>query len=173
MDWKETKTGKNLRAAFAGESQMKNKYLLYAKVAEKEGYEEIATAFLSVAKNEDTHAAAWLSCLGELGSTEDNLMLAVKEEDYEWTRMYEQFAREAEEEGFAELAFRFRAVGSVEKRHEERFRQLLSDLHMKRLFEKPEDVIWECRACGYLTVGKQAPAKCPVCYRGFGAFHVI
>lgn len=170
MKLKETKTEENLRAAFAGESQARNKYTMFARVAREEGYEEIAAVFLKTAENERAHSALWLEALEGIGATSDNLLSAAEGESYEWTDMYEQFAREAEEEGFTELAFRFRAVGSIEKRHEERFRHLLSDVRMKRVFEKSEEVIWECRNCGHLTVGKKAPEKCPVCHVGKGFF---
>ena len=170
MNLKGTKTEANLAAAFAGESVAKNKYGMFARIAKKEGYEEIAAAFLKVAENEEAHSALWLSYLGAPGNTEENLLSAREGESEEWTETYERFARDAEAEGFTELAFRFRAVGSIEKRHEERFRHLLSDLHMKRMFERGEEVIWECRNCGHLSVGRRAPEKCPVCRAGRGFF---
>lgn len=172
MKLKGTRTEENLRAAFAGESQARNKYTMFARAAAEEGYEEIAAIFRMTAANEKAHAEIWLRALGGIGKTEENLLTAAEGESYEWTDMYEQFARVAEEEGFPELAFRFRAVGVIEKRHEERFRHLLSDVRMKRIFEKTDEVIWECRNCGHLAVGKRAPEKCPVCGFDKGYFEV-
>lgn len=160
---KGTKTEKNLLAAFAGESQARNKYTYFASVAKKEGYEQIAAIFQQTADNEKEHAKLWFKALGELGNTAENLAAAADGENYEWTEMYEGFAKEAEEEGFKELAARFRMVAAIEKSHEERFRALLNNVEMKSVFEKSDMVIWECRNCGHLVMGKKAPEVCPVC----------
>lgn len=163
MELKGTKTEKNLLTAFAGESQARNKYTYFASVAKKEGYEQIAEIFTKTAENEKEHAKMWFKALGELGDTVQNLLHAAEGENYEWTDMYATFAKEAEEEGFAELARKFRAVAAIEKSHEERYRALLNNVEMQRVFEKSEETMWECRNCGHLVIGKKAPAVCPVC----------
>ena len=158
-----TKTEKNLREAFAGESQARNKYTYFASVAKKAGYEQIAALFLKTAENEKEHAKLWFKALGELGDTEANLKAAAEGENYEWTDMYERMAQEADEEGFHELAELFRGVGAIEKHHEERYRALLKNVESKQVFEKSEVKIWECRNCGHIVIGTQAPDVCPVC----------
>ena len=163
MNLKGTKTEQNLMTAFAGESQARNKYTYFASVAKKEGYEQIAAIFQQTADNEKEHAKLWFKALGGLGDTAANLLAAAESENYEWTDMYDTFAKEAEEEGFKALAFQFRAVAAIEKTHEERYRKLLSNVEMKAVFEKAEEAIWECRNCGHLVMGKKAPAVCPVC----------
>ena len=163
MELKGTKTEKNLLTAFAGESQARNKYTYFASVAKKEGYEQIAEIFTKTADNEKEHAKMWFKALGELGDTAQNLLHAAEGENYEWTDMYATFAKEAEEEGFAELARKFRTVAAIEKSHEERYRALLNNVEMQCVFEKSEETMWECRNCGHLVIGKKAPAVCPVC----------
>ena len=163
MELKGTKTEKNLLTAFVGESQARNKYTYFSSVAKKEGYEQIAEIFTKTAENEKEHAKMWFKALGELGDTAQNLLHAAEGENYEWTDMYATFAKEAEEEGFAELARKFRAVAAIEKSHEERYRALLNNVEMQRVFEKSEETMWECRNCGHLVIGKKAPAVCPVC----------
>lgn len=163
MDLKGTKTEQNLMAAFAGESQARNKYTYFASVAKKEGYEQIAEIFLKTADNEKEHAKLWFKALGELGDTAKNLAAAAEGENYEWTEMYESFAKDAEEEGFTALAAQFRKVAAIEKTHEERYRALLNNVEMNKVFEKAEEAIWECRNCGHLVMGKKAPEVCPVC----------
>lgn len=158
-----TKTEKNLWDAFAGESQARNKYTYFASVAKKAGYEQIAELFLKTADNEKEHAKLWFKELGELGTVEENLLHAAEGENYEWTDMYDGFAKTADEEGFPELAARFRAVAAIEKAHEERYLKLLGNVQMKRVFEKSEEVMWQCRECGHLVMGKKAPLVCPVC----------
>ena len=158
-----TKTEKNLMAAFAGESQARNKYTYFASVAKKEGYEQIAAIFEATANNEKEHAKMWFKALGELGTTAENLLHAAEGENYEWTEMYEQFAKDAEEEGFTRLAYQFRAVAKIEKAHEERYRALLNNVEMQAVFAKSEMTMWECRNCGHLVMGKNAPKVCPVC----------
>ena len=158
-----TKTEKNLWAAFAGESQARNKYTYFASVAKKEGYEQIAAIFEATANNEKEHAKLWFKALGELGNTAENLLHAAEGENYEWTEMYEQFAKDAEEEGFVRLAYQFRAVAKIEKAHEERYRALLNNVEMQKVFEKGEMAMWECRNCGHLVMGMKAPKICPVC----------
>ena len=143
-----TKTEKNLREAFAGESQARNKYTYFASVAKKAGYEQIAALFLKTAENEKEHAKLWFKALGELGDTEANLKAAAEGENYEWTDMYERMAQEADEEGFHELAEQFRGVGAIEKHHEERYRKLLANVEEKKVFEKSGVTVWECRNCG-------------------------
>ena len=160
---KGTRTEQNLRAAFAGESQARNKYTYFASVAKKEGYEQIAEIFTKTAENEKEHAKMWFKELGELGNTEQNLLAAAEGENYEWTDMYDTFAKIAEEEGFKELAFKFRAVAAIEKTHEERYRALLNNVETKAVFEKSEVKVWECRNCGHIVVGTKAPELCPVC----------
>lgn len=158
-----TKTEKNLREAFAGESQARNKYTYYASVAKKSGYEQIAALFLKTAENEKEHAKLWFKALGELGSTEENLLHAAEGENFEWTDMYARMAREADEEGFHELAEQFRGVAAIEKHHEERYRKLLRNVEMQSVFKKAGVQIWECRNCGHIVVGTAAPDICPVC----------
>ena len=163
MELKGTKTEQNLRDAFAGESQARNKYTYFASVAKKEGYEQIAAIFEATANNEKEHAKLWFKALSCLGDTSSNLADAAAGENYEWTEMYDQFAKDAEEEGFVELAAQFRMVAAIEKTHEERYRKLLSNIEMQKVFEKSEEIIWECRNCGHLIIGKKAPEMCPVC----------
>ena len=163
MELKGSKTEQNLLTAFAGESQARNKYTYFASVAKKEGYEQIAAIFEATANNEKEHAKIWFKALGELGDTAKNLAAAADGENYEWTDMYDRFAKEAEEEGFTKLAAQFRMVGAIEKHHEERFRALLNNIDMQRVFEKSDETIWECRNCGHLVIGKKAPGVCPVC----------
>ena len=158
-----TKTEQNLWAAFAGESQARNKYTYFASVAKKAGYEQIAAIFLQTAENEKEHAKLWFKALGELGDTAENLLHAAEGENYEWTDMYAQFAKDAEAEGFYELAAQFRGVAAVEKTHEERYRALLTNVETKTVFEKSGIVMWECRNCGHLVLSASAPEKCPVC----------
>ena len=158
-----SKTEKNLQAAFAGESQARNKYTYFASVAKKEGYEQIAELFLKTADNEKEHAKMWFKELNGIGNTADNLKAAAEGENYEWTDMYEGFAKTAEEEGFADLAAKFRMVGAIEKRHEERYRALLHNIENMEVFKKSTVKVWECRNCGHIVIGTQAPAVCPVC----------
>ena len=158
-----TKTEQNLWAAFAGESQARNKYTYFASVAKKEGYEQIAAIFEATANNEKEHAKLWFKALGELGNTAENLLHAAEGENYEWTDMYDTFAKEAEEEGFTKLAAQFRMVAKIEKSHEERYRALLNNVEMQKVFEKGEMTMWECRNCGHLVMGLKAPKVCPVC----------
>ena len=158
-----TKTEKNLAEAFAGESQARNKYTYFANVAAREGYDQLSELFLKTARNEQEHARIWFEELGHIGSTAENLLAAAEGENYEWTDMYERMARDAEDEGFNELAARFRRVGAIEKAHEERYRALLKNVEMQRVFEKGEQTMWECRVCGHLVMGKKAPEVCPVC----------
>ena len=172
MELKGSKTEKNLMTAFAGESQARNKYTYFASVAKKEGYEQIAAIFEQTANNEKEHAKLWFKALGELGDTAANLAAAADGENYEWTDMYAQFAKEAEEEGFAKLAYQFRAVAEIEKAHEERYRALLSNVEMQQVFEKAEETMWECRNCGHLIIGKKAPEVCPVCAHPKAYFEV-
>ena len=167
-----TKTEANLAAAFAGESQARNKYTYFASVAKKEGYEQIAAIFLQTADNEKEHAKLWFKELDGLGDTAANLLSAAEGENYEWTDMYDTFAKEAEEEGFKALAAKFRAVAQVEKAHEERYRKLLNNVEMKTVFEKGEMTMWECRNCGHLVMGLKAPAVCPVCAHPQSYFEV-
>ena len=169
---KGTKTEKNLAAAFAGESQARNKYTYFASVAKKEGYEQIAALFLKTADNEKEHAKMWLKELGGIGDTAANLKAAAEGENYEWTDMYETFAKEAEEEGFTAIAARFRMVAAIEKSHEERYRALLNNVEMQQVFEKGEMTMWECRNCGHLVMGKKAPQVCPVCAHPQSFFEV-
>jgi len=171
-DLKGTKTEQNLMAAFAGESQARNKYTYFASVAKKEGYEQIAAIFLQTAENEKEHAKLWFKHLGGLSDTAANLAAAAEGENYEWTDMYDTFAKEAEEEGFTAIAFQFRAVAAVEKAHEERYRALLSNVQMQKVFEKSEQTMWECRNCGHLVMGTKAPAVCPVCAHPQSFFEV-
>ena len=172
MELKGSKTEKNLQAAFAGESQARNKYTYFASVARKDGYQQIAEIFEKTANNEKEHAKLWFKALGELGDTAANLLHAAEGENYEWTDMYATFAKEAEEEGFVELAARFRAVAAIEKTHEERYRKLLNNVEMKAVFEKAGETMWECRNCGHLVIGKKAPEICPVCLHPQSYFEV-
>ncbi|MCR4900171.1 MAG: rubrerythrin family protein [Treponema sp.] len=158
-----TETEKNLQAAFAGESQARNKYTYFASTARKEGYEQIAAIFEATANNEKEHAKMWFKELGGIGNTAENLGAAADGENYEWTDMYEGFAATAEKEGFAGLAAKFRAVAAIEKRHEERYRALLKNVETAAVFEKSEVKVWECRNCGHIVVGTKAPEVCPVC----------
>ncbi len=172
MELKGSKTEKNLMTALAGEAEARTKYTFFASVAKKEGYEQIAAIFLKTAENEKEHAKLWFKALGYLGDTASNLLDAANGENYEWTDMYERFAREAEEEGFTELAARFRGVAKIEKSHEERYRALLKNVEMQQVFEKAEMTIWECRNCGHLVMGKKAPEVCPVCNHPKSFFEV-
>ena len=172
MELKGTKTEKNLMAAFAGESQARNKYTYFASVAKKEGYEQIAAIFLKTAENEKEHAKMWFKALGELGNTAQNLAAAAEGENYEWTDMYATFAKEAEEEGFTKLAEQFRGVAAIEKAHEERYRKLLHNVEAKEVFEKSGVTLWECRNCGHLVMGVKAPDVCPVCAHPQSYFEV-
>ena len=158
-----TETEKNLHSAFAGESQARNKYTYFAAVAQNEGYEQIAATFLKTADNEREHAKMWFRELNGIGSTAENLAAAADGENYEWTDMYEDFANTAEKEGFPQLAAKFRAVGAIERHHEERYRALLSNVEAQKVFEKSEVKVWECRNCGHIVVGTKAPEVCPVC----------
>lgn len=161
--YKGTQTEKNLEAAFAGESQARNKYTYFASKAKKEGFEQIAALFLETADNEKEHAKLWFKELEGIGDTAHNLADAAAGENYEWTDMYAGFAKTADEEGFPELAARFRAVAEVEKRHEERYRALLKNVETAQVFERSEIKVWECRNCGHIVVGTKAPEICPVC----------
>lgn len=172
MELKGTKTEKNLMAAFAGESQARNKYTYFASVAKKEGYEQIAAIFLKTAENEKEHAKLWFKYLDGIGNTAQNLKAAAEGENYEWTDMYDTFAKEAEEEGFKELAEKFRAVGRIEKTHEERYRTLLNNVETNAVFEKAGERMWECRNCGHIVVGKAAPEICLVCNHPRSYFEV-
>ena len=167
-----TKTEKNLWEAFAGESQARNKYTYFASVAKKAGYEQIADLFLKTADNEKEHAKLWFKELGELGDTPANLLHAAEGENMEWTDMYDRMAREAEEEGFPELAAKFRGVGAIEKHHEERYRALLKNVETRQVFEKAGIQVWECRNCGHLVMGTKAPEVCPVCLHPQSFFEV-
>ena len=173
MDLKGTKTEQNLRTAFAGESQARNKYTYFASVAKKEGYEQIAALFLETAENEKEHAKLWFKHLGELGDTAANLKAAADGEDAEWTDMYAGFAKTAREEGFEALAKQFEGVAAIEKRHEERYRKLLKNLEDKLVFSKDGDAIWVCRNCGHVVVGKEAPKACPVCAHPQAYFEIL
>ncbi len=167
-----TKTEQNLKDAFAGESQARNKYTYFASVAKKEGYEQISSLFQKTADNEKEHAKMWFKELGGVGSTVENLKQAAEGENFEWTDMYDRFAKEAEEEGFSELAVKFRSVAQIEKAHEERYLKLLNNIEMQKVFEKAEETMWECRNCGHLVVGKKAPLVCPVCAHPQSYFEV-
>ena len=158
-----TQTEKNLEAAFAGESQARNKYTYFASVAKKQGFEQIADLFLKTADNEKEHAKMWFKELNGIGDTAENLLAAAEGENYEWTDMYEDFAKTAEEEGFTKLAHKFRLVAAIEKHHEERYRALLRNVETAEVFKRSEIKVWECRNCGHIVVGKEAPEVCPVC----------
>ena len=167
-----TKTEQNLWEAFAGESQARNKYTYFASVAKKAGYEQIAALFLATAENEKEHAKLWFKELSQLGTTEENLLHAAEGENAEWTDMYERMAKDAEAEGFTELAAKFRGVAAIEKSHEERYRKLLQNVETKQVFEKSGVQIWECRNCGHIVVGPKAPEVCPVCNHPQAYFEV-
>ena len=167
-----TQTEKNLQAAFAGESQARNKYTYFASKAKKEGYEQIAALFLMTADNEKEHAKMWFKELEGIGSTAENLLAAAEGENYEWTDMYDRFAKDAEAEGFPELAEKFRGVAAIEKAHEERYRALLNNVETAAVFEKSSVKVWECRNCGHLVVGTKAPETCPVCNHPQSYFEV-
>ncbi len=158
-----TKTEQNLRAAFSGESEARNKYTYFASKAKKDGFEQIAAIFQKTADNEKEHAKLWFKELNGIGTTAENLAAAADGENYEWTDMYEGFAKTAEEEGFAEMAAKFRLVAQIEKHHEERYRALLKNVEMQEVFKKSEVKVWECRNCGHIVVGEQAPEICPTC----------
>ena len=172
MELKGSKTEKNLMEAFAGESQARNKYTYFASVAKKEGYQQIAAIFEQTANNEKEHAKLWFKALGELGDTAQNLLHAAEGEYYEWTDMYDRFAKDAEEEGFTALAAQFRMVAKIERSHEERYRKLLKNVEMQEVFAKGEQTMWECRNCGHLMMGKKAPEICPVCAHPQSYFEV-
>ncbi len=167
-----TQTEKNLEAAFAGESQARNKYTYFASVAKKEGYEQIAAIFLETAENEKEHAKMWFKELEGIGDTAANLGAAAAGENYEWTDMYEGFAKTAEAEGFKALAVKFRMVAAIEKHHEERYKALLENVETKKVFEKSEVKVWKCRNCGHIVVGTKAPEMCPVCAHPKAYFEV-
>ena len=165
MELKGSKTEKNLMEAFAGESQARNKYTYFASKAKKEGYEQIAAIFQETADNEKEHAKLWFKLLngGDIPSTEENLKAAAEVENYEWTDMYDRMAKEAEEEGFTEIAAKFRGIAAVEKEHEARYRKLLENLENGEVFKRGSITIWKCRNCGHIVVGTEAPKVCPVC----------
>ena len=167
-----TQTEKNLWAAFAGESQARNKYTYFASVAKDAGYEQIAELFLKTAENEKEHAKLWFKHLGELGNTAENLLHAAEGEEYEWTDMYDRMAKEADEEGFHDLAAQFRGVAAIEKAHEERYRKLLNNVETMQVFEKAGITMWECRNCGHLVTSTKAPQLCPVCLHPQSFFEV-
>ena len=158
-----TQTEKNLEAAFAGESQARNKYTYFASVAKKQGFEQIADLFLKTANNEKEHAKMWFKELNGIGDTAENLLAAAEGENYEWTDMYATFAKEAREEGFDHIADLFEMVGAIEKEHEERYRRLLKNVDDKLVFSRDGDCVWQCSNCGHIVVGRQAPEVCPVC----------
>lgn len=165
MELKGSKTEANLQAAFAGESQARNKYTYYASQAKKDGYEQIAEIFLETAENEKEHAKLWFKCLhdNKIPTTAENLLDAANGENYEWTDMYAGFAKTAKEEGFEDIAFLFEKVGAIEKTHEERYRKLLENVKGGVVFSREQDMIWECSNCGHIVIGKKAPEVCPVC----------
>ncbi|MGI6212717.1 MAG: rubrerythrin [Anaerovoracaceae bacterium] len=167
-----TKTEKNLQEAFAGESQARNKYTYFASVAKKNGYEQIAALFLKTAENEKEHAKLWFKALDGIGSVEENLLAAAEGENYEWTDMYDRMAKDADEEGFHDLAEQFRGVAAIEKSHEERYRKLLENVKSLEVFKKSGVTIWECRNCGHIVVGTEAPEICPVCKHPQSFFEV-
>ena len=158
-----TQTEKNLMAAFSGESEARNKYTYFASKAKKEGYEQISALFLKTADNEKEHAKLWFKELNGIGDTAENLAAAAAGENYEWTDMYAGFAETAEKEGFPELAHKFRLVAAIEKHHEERYRALLKNVKLAEVFAKSEEKVWECRNCGHIVIGKEAPEECPTC----------
>lgn len=167
-----TQTEKNLREAFSGESQARNKYTYFASKAKKEGFEQISALFLKTADNEKEHAKMWFKELDGLGNTAENLASAADGENYEWTDMYDQFAKEAREEGFDDIAALFEGVAAIEKEHEERYRKLLANIEGDLVFSKDGDVIWQCSNCGHICVGKKAPEVCPVCNHPQAYFQV-
>lgn len=167
-----TQTEKNLREAFSGESQARNKYTYFASKAKKEGFEQISALFLKTADNEKEHAKMWFKELDGLGNTAENLVSAADGENYEWTDMYDQFAKEAREEGFDDIATLFEGVAAIEKEHEERYRKLLANIEGDLVFSKDGDVIWQCSNCGHICVGKKAPEVCPVCNHPQAYFQV-
>lgn len=167
-----TQTEKNLMEAFAGESQARNKYTYFASVAKKQGFEQIAAIFIKTAENEKEHAKLWFKELSGIGDTAENLAAAAEGENFEWTDMYDGFAKTAEEEGFPELAARFRLVGEIERHHEERYRALLRNVETAEVFRKSEVKVWECRNCGHIVVGTEAPAVCPTCNHQQSYFEV-
>ncbi len=170
--YKGTKTEKNLMEAFAGESQARNKYTYFASVAKKAGYEQIAALFLKTAENEKEHAKLWFKALNGIGNTAENLKDAAEGENYEWTDMYARMAKDADEEGFHDLAEQFRGVAAIEKSHEERYRKLLENVEKKEVFEKSGVKVWECRNCGHICIGTSAPEVCPVCKHPQSFFEV-
>ncbi len=172
MELKGSKTEQNLMTAFSGECQARSKYTYFASVAKKEGYEQIAAIFTETAENEKEHAKIWFMELNGIGNTAENLVHAAEGENYEWTDMYAKFAEEAEEEGFKTLAIKFRMVAAIEKSHEERYRKLIDNVEMQKVFEKSEEVMWVCRNCGHLVIGKKAPKVCPVCAHPQSFFEV-
>lgn len=172
MELKGSRTEQNLMTAFAGESQARNKYSYFASAAKKEGFEQIAAIFEQTANNEKEHAKMWFKELKGIGNTAQNLKAAAEGENYEWTDMYAGFADIAEEEGFTELAAKFRGVAAIEKTHEERYLKLLNNVEMQKVFEKTEETMWECRNCGHLVIGKKAPGVCPVCAHPQSYFEV-
>ena len=172
MELKGSKTEQNLRTAFAGESQARNKYTYFASKAKKEGFVQIANIFTETADNEKEHAKIWFKLLGGIGTTAENLLAAAEGENYEWTDMYATFAKEAREEGFEDIAKLFEGVGAIEKEHEERYRKLLANVEGGLVFSKDGDMIWQCSNCGHIVVGKQAPEVCPVCAHPLAYFQV-
>ncbi|MBR0229161.1 MAG: rubrerythrin family protein [Clostridia bacterium] len=172
MELKGSKTEQNLRDAFAGESQARNKYTYFASKAKKEGYVQISNLFLETADNEKEHAKIWFKLLGGIGTTAENLLAAAEGENFEWTDMYARFAKEAREEGFEDIAKLFEGVGAIEKEHEERYRKLLANVQGGLVFSKDGDMIWQCANCGHIVVGKQAPDVCPVCAHPQAYFQV-
>ena len=174
MEFKNSKTYKNLQTAFAGESQARNKYTYFASKARKDGYEQIAAIFEETANNEKEHAKMWFKELngGEIPSTMDNLLSAAEGENYEWTEMYDEFSKIAKEEGYERIAFLFEGVAAIEKAHEERYRKLLKNVKDKLVFSKDGDCIWQCRNCGHIVVGKKAPNICPICAHSQSFFEI-
>lgn len=172
MELKGSKTEKNLMEAFAGESQARNKYTYFASVAKKEGYEQIAALFLETAENEKEHAKIHFKYLNGISDTKANLAAAVAGENYEWTDMYDRMAKEADEEGFTEIAAKFRGIGAIEKEHEARFRRLLENVENGEVFKRGSITIWKCRNCGHIVVGTEAPKVCPVCNHAQSYFEV-
>ncbi|MBD5410845.1 MAG: rubrerythrin family protein [Treponema sp.] len=172
MELKGSKTEKNLQAAFAGESQARNKYTYFASKARKEGYEQIAAIFEETANNEKEHAELWFKRLNGIGTTAENLKAAAEGENFEWTDMYNDFAKVAREEGFEDIAKQFEGVAAIEKHHEERYRKLLKNVEDKLVFSKDGDAIWQCRNCGHIVVGKDAPKVCPVCAHAQSYFEI-
>ena len=171
--YKGTQTEKNLLEAFAGESQARNKYSYYASKAKKEGFEQIAAIFTKTADNEKEHAKLWWKELNGIGDTATNLENAAEGENYEWTDMYASFAKTAEEEGFKDLARKFRLVAAVEKHHEERYRALLKNVELAQVFAKEEEKVWECRNCGHIHIGAKAPEVCPTCDHPQAYFEIL